>query len=361
MARRRKGPVLPKNVFDVQKFGARGDGSTDDSAAIQRAFDRLMSNATDGTDRHVLFFPPGVYMVDEPICIPHYDGHAFLKIEIAGGSKYNTVLHQKRYAEKDIFLFENEGSRYVATWTIRNIQFGPCRRAIHIDNAQYAEFVDCSFKGNDWAKDCYGVELDGNSSVWFRGCWWYHTGNAVWAKNGNIRMTDCRFGEDCGGIRVHGGLAMSNCIIDCKDKHADGGYLDMGPASIIVDGTSRFSATGCQFSVRGDSGITADIPSSVLLTGNEFIVSENGAACKTRRLFGSSGVTMTSNMFWFRGDGGSVLESAGNYPIRNSIIKDNRVKLDAGSVASINQTVFDANGDNVVSDNVGDVGFLEAS
>ena len=51
----------------VKAFGAVGDDSTDDSAAIQRAIDQLYSNTTDEDDtraRRSLFFRAGVYRVN---------------------------------------------------------------------------------------------------------------------------------------------------------------------------------------------------------------------------------------------------------------------------------------------------------
>jgi Pectate lyase superfamily protein len=40
------------NVFNVRSFGARGDGATDDTRAIQRAIDAAVSGG-------IIFFPPG--------------------------------------------------------------------------------------------------------------------------------------------------------------------------------------------------------------------------------------------------------------------------------------------------------------
>ncbi len=45
-------------LFDVREFGAKGDGQTDDQAAIQAAAAALVSNGG-GT----LFFPPGTYLI----------------------------------------------------------------------------------------------------------------------------------------------------------------------------------------------------------------------------------------------------------------------------------------------------------
>ena len=58
----------------VKSFDAKGDDSTDDTAAIQRALDELYSD-TDQDDtraRRTLFFPAGVYRITSSLTIPPY-------------------------------------------------------------------------------------------------------------------------------------------------------------------------------------------------------------------------------------------------------------------------------------------------
>ena len=48
--------------LNVKSFGAKGDGTTDDTAALQKAFDAVQ----DGT---VIYCPPGVYPVSSELVI----------------------------------------------------------------------------------------------------------------------------------------------------------------------------------------------------------------------------------------------------------------------------------------------------
>jgi parallel beta-helix repeat protein len=50
-------PSLPSGALNVRDFGARGDGTTDDTAAIQRAVDAAPAHGT-------VYVPDGVYMID---------------------------------------------------------------------------------------------------------------------------------------------------------------------------------------------------------------------------------------------------------------------------------------------------------
>jgi hypothetical protein len=56
----------------VKDFGAVGDGVTDDTAAINRALYQLFCRETNPQIRRSLFFPAGVYLVNQSIDIPTY-------------------------------------------------------------------------------------------------------------------------------------------------------------------------------------------------------------------------------------------------------------------------------------------------
>ena len=62
------------DVAVVKQFDAKGDNSTDDTSAIQRALDELYSQ-TDQDDtraRRILFFPAGIYKITSALTIPPY-------------------------------------------------------------------------------------------------------------------------------------------------------------------------------------------------------------------------------------------------------------------------------------------------
>lgn len=56
----------------VKDFGAVGDGVTDDTAAINRALYQLFCREVNPQIRRSLFFPAGVYLVNETIIIPPF-------------------------------------------------------------------------------------------------------------------------------------------------------------------------------------------------------------------------------------------------------------------------------------------------
>ena len=56
----------------VKDFGAKGDGVTDDTAAINRALNQLYCQQVNPQIRRTLFFPAGVYVTSSTILIPTY-------------------------------------------------------------------------------------------------------------------------------------------------------------------------------------------------------------------------------------------------------------------------------------------------
>jgi len=70
---------LKKDIRNVKAFGAKGDGVTDDSAAIQAAIDDV-----NGPGK--VFFPPGVYLVSQPVML---EDTGYLVFE---GSGYSTII-----------------------------------------------------------------------------------------------------------------------------------------------------------------------------------------------------------------------------------------------------------------------------
>ena len=71
----------------VKDFGAAGDGITDDTVAINRAFRELFARESNVEVRRSLFFPAGVYIVSDTIKIPAY-------AKVYGEGKNSSIVRQ---------------------------------------------------------------------------------------------------------------------------------------------------------------------------------------------------------------------------------------------------------------------------
>jgi hypothetical protein len=138
----------------VKSFGALGDDSTDDSAAIQRAIDELYSD-TDQDDtraRRVLFFPAGVYRVNGSLTIPPY-------AHLVGEGIDKTIIRQAGSNAPVLVTEDDEGQTYgsignssattptqiqLQDITFKNmVAYG----GISIDNASHVYINRCKFLG----------------------------------------------------------------------------------------------------------------------------------------------------------------------------------------------------------------------
>ena len=73
------------DFVSVKDFGAKGDGSTDDAAAINRALFQLYCRESFPGARKALYFPAGRYMISQWIKVPTY-------ATMIGEGPYNTIL-----------------------------------------------------------------------------------------------------------------------------------------------------------------------------------------------------------------------------------------------------------------------------
>lgn len=158
-------------VVSVKDFGAKGDGATDDTQAIQRAIDQLFSNSVNVNNpasRVILFFPPGIYRISQTLLLKSY-------ANIKGAGKDKTIIRQvENYPviELNKVATNNDPeiiTKYVSItdFTIENnMMFG----GISLNNVQHSIFRDIKISGN-WsfgtalAVSSSGIEIQSTSTL----------------------------------------------------------------------------------------------------------------------------------------------------------------------------------------------------
>jgi hypothetical protein len=95
----------------VTDFGATGDGTTDDTAAINRALNQLYCREINPQIRRSLFFPAGTYIITDTINVPPY---AKLYGEGSNSSiiNFNVQAHTSLIAYAEAVLVSSGGSYY---------------------------------------------------------------------------------------------------------------------------------------------------------------------------------------------------------------------------------------------------------
>lgn len=99
-------PLADVTAVSVKSYGAKGDGTTDDTAAIQAAISAV------GTSGGVVFFPPGTYRITSALTVTTNG------VTLEGAGVASTI--QSGSATQDVILIGN-GSATVAHCAVRSL------------------------------------------------------------------------------------------------------------------------------------------------------------------------------------------------------------------------------------------------
>jgi hypothetical protein len=142
------------DYVSVRAFGAVGDDSTADAAAIQRAIDELYSDTDqdDTRSRRILFFPAGTYRIASTLTIPPY-------AHLVGEGPDKTIIRQSGAGGPVAVTEDDDGNTYGSIGTasattptqitIEGITFKNMEAyaGFSVDCATHVRFVNCKFQG----------------------------------------------------------------------------------------------------------------------------------------------------------------------------------------------------------------------
>ena len=246
--------------FNVRDFGAKGDGKTDDTAAIQKAADAAVKSQKGSYDNRSLYFPPGIYKVKGQITlrnislrgkdavITQTDRNAvtfwytdFWSIRVTGltfngGKGHVSVLNDN--TDKSLFFVDNcrffhtsgsaletrHGAQSVL-FTVKNCEFIRCMAAVDSDS-------DWTVIRDVWIMN---VENMRNSALIINrhgvmtvdnllGVPLCNGANQRWIDNyGTLTANGCRFGAEGGGFtavynfrKYNNQMPQSVILRDCE-------------------------------------------------------------------------------------------------------------------------------------------------
>ncbi len=145
------------DTASVKDFGAVGNGTTDDTAAVNRAIQNLMTSDATADARRTLYFPAGTYKLTDEIKLYPY-------VTIQGDGAEQTILKQtdtsKDYVARTVDSGGNTGANIGSGSNtipkhidITGVSFetSGSNNGVLLDRAQHVRFTDCGFKGT-WAQ-----------------------------------------------------------------------------------------------------------------------------------------------------------------------------------------------------------------
>jgi hypothetical protein len=120
----------------VKDFGAVGDGVTDDTVAINRAFNELFARESNTEVRRSLFFPAGVYRVTDTVKIPTY-------AKVYGEGKNSSII------KLDLLTGESTTATAVVTLADSKQQISPNIGSGGATIPSFIEINDISFENTE--------------------------------------------------------------------------------------------------------------------------------------------------------------------------------------------------------------------
>ncbi len=279
----------------VKDFGAVGDGLTDDTAAINRAFFQLFSRESNQQIRRSLFFPAGTYLVSDIIKIPTY-------AKVYGEGKDSTVVRQTASlpvvatadSRQQIGLNIGTGAATIPSFIeVNDMSFVATQpgNVADIANSQNCVFRRVAFRGAETvAPSVVGVD--------FPACVELHSTALVQTQN--IVFLQCDLTNNNFGVIADDdmqNILFDACVFDSLFKGAKLGEETSGTGSSVF-GPRGFKITNSYFNNIFSSGIHAYNISGIISAYNYFAGVGNS-------LLGSNNPTAVVVIF----------ESGGNYSI----------------------------------------------
>ena len=379
-------------VFNVRDYGAKGDGVTDDTTAIQAALSDALSA------KGILYFPAGTYISNTIINILQGSGITILgcgNSVLKAGSSITLVKGTHTTNVKLInMIFEGYSSTNLPTIDCEFIgsYISGCKFINHGSNTAFLlrnhnnKIVNCVFENDgssgSSALKC-GVLGGDDGENWtinniIHGCTIHSTSIGVHVARQTLAhleeglvIDDCIIlGSDSGsadGIMIDAVFAMtiSNCIIDQWGRHGvymtgsdmnaniklQGNYIMGITTSICAAGTNQIKAivvdANTIYTANNNSGVFMNNISNVIFSNNDFHVAWGAFNFAS----GAKNIQFVNNFVEAGREFGTL-----NSPAGRIIIKDNLTNTNAlnGIYVTDNPTYsFDAQGHMTVTHTTG--------
>ena len=244
--------TLQKKLDDfanVKDFGAVGDGSTDDTAAVNRAIANLITVETTGKEKRKLYFPGGVYKItgDTIKLYPH--------IAIQGDGPTSTFIKQTDVTQSGVAeTVDLNGNTAGAIGTdsaeqpngiqVEGICFQNSTNndVLAINKAQDIHFTNCHFKGTYTNQDSTAPVINGSSLVTM-------TMTAVHPTK-HISFLQCKFNNSEYAVNTSDNIedvTFTSCEFVNLFRAFNLGEASDGSTTNKTVGPSGFIVHGCRF------------------------------------------------------------------------------------------------------------------
>ena len=211
------------DTVNVRNFGARGDGNTDDTAALQRAIDEVYFgnfSLTTPRLRRAIRLPAGVYLINSSLKLPSYT-------QLIGDGRDRTVIRQASNLFPMAVLKDSAGKSGAdygtgAVVLVKNLMMSDMtlentqnQNLLELDSGNQMEFVRVTFRGATTASTSTvttnqnavlarprSAGIGDITNVSFIECEFFDCDQGVIANVDNMRFVACKFDGLSRGIVV---------------------------------------------------------------------------------------------------------------------------------------------------------------
>jgi hypothetical protein len=205
------------DFVSVKDFGAKGDGVTDDTEAINRAMYELYCRTTSLAAKKILYFPAGNYIVSGSINVPSY-------ARIEGEGTYNTQITQTAnpyiypYITWIMYTADNKqqiqnliglnGASLPNDITITNLTLKSLNDGIIVDSASRVTLNNVRFQGPISTVTTLTDSNNGNTTAGVK-----ILGRSL-AFASDVNVVDCLFNGFNVGVYLPAAQYASNALFD---------------------------------------------------------------------------------------------------------------------------------------------------
>lgn len=341
---------------NVKTFGAKGDGTTDDTTAIQNAFNSVRSSGT-------LLIPPGQYVFSSPIIWPNKDS-----VTVIG---YGAVLRLASGSNSDLmrnFSYPSTGGgqnpTLIGLTMDGNSANNPASGSVVFNGINNGQMTNVT------VQNVFGVAFFVlNASSWtFESCRALNaSASGFCAYNGSHNI----YWNNCTAFHCAPGFLLEGLEVDGQSKstelHINGGSASaatIGQSGVqVLDGVEGFSISNMEIRNNTGRGIDVYSATTTALSSTQVFQNLNGViannvimnnqASEGIKIWdggnglnsGANNIVVTGNRVGAATPGtqanGIVLQSSANYiTVANNNVVGNTTPVTVGSGTNVNGMVF---------------------
>ena len=236
------------DIINVRDFGAIGDNSTDDTAAINRAIQQVYKSTVSPAEtraRRTIYFPGGTYLISNPILIPPF-------AKLVGDGMGSVVINQTR------------GNRSVANVCDSSFQTGASIGTSSAITPQDIEITGINFLNSNIAPNVAIFVVDSASNVRIQSCEFRGNASVGFYPNlvsietsvvttSKVTFDSCQFIQGGNGIGIVGPGVTSIRVLNSEFDNLSNVCVNLNNSQNFVSIANHFGSVGGYILANGNN------------------------------------------------------------------------------------------------------------